>query len=379
MITAARRLLIASSIALAAAACGGKSTAPSARSGATIAGTVRVNGAAAATPGRSARASRPTLIAPRAAVMAPRSAAAATAGSGLTVAIAATNLSAVVDDAGFFQIAGAPAGDIQLLFKGGSVNASTELTDVGEEDLVEIEVQVNGSSATIVSEARSTQKVSLCHNTGTGAYNLISVSVNAEPAHRAHGDGAPSGPVPGSPSQMFDAACQAVGPAVRIDKSTNGEDADQAPGPSIPVGEPVIWEYVVTNTGTVPLTNVVVTDDQDVTVSCPGSSLSVGQSITCTGEGVAVEGQYANVGMVTADSASGPISDTDSSHYFGESPDDGEPKVKLCHRTGTGRYVPIEVGVSAVPAHRAHGDGKVGDSVPGSTTGQVFGAGCVVN
>ena len=32
-------------------------------------------------------------------------------------------------------------------------------------------------------------KVQLCHKTGNGSYHSIEVSINAEPAHRAHGDG----------------------------------------------------------------------------------------------------------------------------------------------------------------------------------------------
>jgi hypothetical protein len=60
------------------------------------------------------------------------------------------------------------------------------------------------------------------------------------------------------------------------------------------------------------------------------------------------------------------------------SPDDEEgPKVQLCHRTGAGFYVLIEVSVNAEPAHRAHGDGKVCDAVPGNA-GKVFGPGCQV-
>jgi hypothetical protein len=35
------------------------------------------------------------------------------------------------------------------------------------------------------------------------------------------------------------------------------------------------------------------------------------------------------------------------------------------------------VSVNAEPAHRAHGDGKIGEAVPGSP-GSIFGAGCAV-
>ena len=34
-----------------------------------------------------------------------------------------------------------------------------------------------------------------------------------------------------------------------------------APGPGIPVGDPVTWTYVVTNPGNLPITDVAVTDD----------------------------------------------------------------------------------------------------------------------
>jgi len=118
-----------------------------------------------------------------------------------------------------------------------------------------------------------------------------------------------------------------------------------------------------------------------VTVTCPGTTLAVGQSMTCRGTGVAVVGQYRNVGTATASSTTASVTDTDPSHYFGRLPDDDDddgPKVQLCHRTGAGFYVLISVGVSAEPAHRAHGDGKVGEAVPGSP-GKVFGSACSVN
>ena len=180
---------------------------------------------------------------------------------------------------------------------------------------------ISEGAATIVNEVRSAGKVSVCHTTGNGSYHLIVVSVNAEPAHRAHGDGAIGDRVPADKTRVFDANCQAV-PAVvagvRIKKSTNGQDADEAPGPTIAVGSPVAWQYVVTNTGQVGLTNVVVADDRGVAVSCSSTTLAVGQSMTCTGSGVATAGQYTNVGTATANSAAGPVKASDASHYFGQ-------------------------------------------------------------
>jgi hypothetical protein len=76
------------------------------------------------------------------------------------------------------------------------------------------------------------------------------------------------------------------------------------------------------------------------------------------------------------------VTDSDVSHYFGRAPETEEdeapgPKVQLCHRTGNGQYHLIEVSVTAEPAHRAHGDGKIGEAVPGNP-GMVFGPGCAV-
>ena len=108
-------------------------------------------------------------------------------------------------------------------------------------------------------------------------------------------------------------------PAIDIEKATNGQDADNPTGPSIPAGDPVLWTYEVTNTGNVDLDNVVVTDDQGVVVDCPQDTLDIGQSMTCTGDGIADPGQYANVSTVTGVAPDGTtVDDMDPSHYFGE-------------------------------------------------------------
>ncbi len=53
------------------------------------------------------------------------------------------------------------------------------------------------------------------------------------------------------------------------------------------------------------------------------------------------------------------------------------PRVQLCHLVaGTGAYTLLTVGAPAERAHRAHGDGAVGEQVPGDPT-MVFGADCV--
>ncbi len=107
-------------------------------------------------------------------------------------------------------------------------------------------------------------------------------------------------------------------PQIRIEKRTNGIDADQPPGPSIPVGQPVTWTYFVSNVGGVPLTGVTVTDSEGVFVSCPKDALEPLESMTCTGEGIAEECQYSNLGTALGTAPDGTVvRDDDRSHYFG--------------------------------------------------------------
>jgi hypothetical protein len=277
-----------------------------------------------------------------------------------------------------------PGGTVRLQFQNDSVNATTELSNVSGEQVITVQVQISSTSAVIVDEVRE-GKVMLCHSEAGSRYHFITISQSAESAHRAHGDGEVGEPVPGRANMTFGEDCNVIGPAVQIEKSTNGEDADSAPGPEVEIGDPVAWEYVVKNTGTINLTGIVVTDDRSVTVDCNGvTTLVPGASVTCTGLGVATLGQYRNVGTVTATwtstAGSGSVTDSDASHYLGIDPDDEEgdgQKVTLCHKTGAGFYVKVDVSVNAEPAHRAHGDAEVGEAVPGNL-GKVFTASCGV-
>jgi hypothetical protein len=128
-------------------------------------------------------------------------------------------------------------------------------------------------------------------------------------------------PVADSDPSHYNGTAQPV-PAIDIEKATNGQDADQAPGPSIDEGGAVTWTYVVTNTGQVKLNSVAVTDDQEGSIACPKSSLQPGESMTCTANGTAELGQYANLGSVTGTPQGGgsPVSDSDPSHYNGTAP-----------------------------------------------------------
>ena len=110
-----------------------------------------------------------------------------------------------------------------------------------------------------------------------------------------------------------------------IEKSTNGVDSDNAPGETLMVGDPVTWTYVVTNTFTVPLSNINVTDSQGVFVSFISGdtnldgNLDPSETWIYEGNGVVVEGPYMNMGTVTAELPDGgPLADEDPSHYTGD-------------------------------------------------------------
>ncbi|WP_158866610.1 DUF7507 domain-containing protein [Leifsonia sp. AG29] len=107
-----------------------------------------------------------------------------------------------------------------------------------------------------------------------------------------------------------------------VEKTTNDQSVTAAPGPSLPEGSPVTWEYRVTNPGTVPLTDLQVVDrtpDGTVVHQETIAALAPGKSVTITAEGTAIAGQYENTVTVTAtDAASGEsLEAADSSWYTG--------------------------------------------------------------
>ena len=113
-------------------------------------------------------------------------------------------------------------------------------------------------------------------------------------------------------------------PGIRLEKATNGADADAAPGPSIPVGAPVEWTYSVTNTGNVTL-DFSIEDAPAQTINCGGlTSIPPGQTYECTATGTAEAGQYENTATVTGTPPPSllipPVIDTDTSHYTGVQP-----------------------------------------------------------
>ena len=122
-------------------------------------------------------------------------------------------------------------------------------------------------------------------------------------------------------------------PGVAIATSTNFTDNDAPPGATVRVGSTVTFDYVVTNSGNVPLSNVIVTDDNgtpdDATDDfAPGflngdangnSLLDLGETWTYSTTRVAAAGQFSHTGSVTATPQGGGANVVagDPEHQFG--------------------------------------------------------------
>jgi hypothetical protein len=133
---------------------------------------------------------------------------------------------------------------------------------------------------------------------------------------------------------------------IHVEKLTHGVDADDPnadPVPEISPGDTVTWEYIVTNIGTVPLSNVNVEDDQlasigvtptyvsgdtnnngllDLTETWIYRATGVADNlssdnwpVTQCGPGGSTQPTYGNMGTVTGQFSQTVVMDDDSSHY----------------------------------------------------------------
>ncbi|NPE29689.1 PKD domain-containing protein [Methanococcoides sp. SA1] len=201
-----------------------------------------------------------------------------------------------------------PVADLASNVSVGSVPLSVKFTDLSS-NATSISWDVNGDG---IEDSNSSEFVYVYHSAGT--YN---VSINATN---------PSGSDTKTIVDHISVSISEVGPSISIEKFTNGQDADAGTGPIIPVGSEVNWAYVVTNTGTIALTSVNVTDDIEGHIGSI-DTLGVGDTQTLFKTGVSTEGQYSNIGYVSAESdtdglnmySEEAILDSDPSHYYGSS------------------------------------------------------------
>ncbi len=215
------------------------------------------------------------------------------------------------------------------------LGAVTVLDDQIADDATEIDCG-NGTNVAALSLAAGAQLT--CTATGTatpGAY-VNTGSVTGNPLELDGDDLTGFDDVTDDdPSNHY-----GVTTGVTIEKSTNGVDADTAPGPYIEVGDTVTWTYEVTNTGNTPLGAVTVLDDQiadDATIDCGTRAddtdadnvivtLGAGASVTCSVSATAVAGAYVNTGSVTGNPldldgddlpGADDVTDDDPSNHYG--------------------------------------------------------------
>ncbi len=219
------------------------------------------------------------------------------------VALANVTLS---DDAG---TAGATGDDFAPALQSGDTDGDGQL-DVGE---------------TWIYTATGTQPA--------GQYTNLADVAGTPPAITAP-DGSTTAPTPvtdDDPANSFGSS-----PAVSVVKSVNGQDANTAPGIMVEPGDPISFSYVVTNTGNVDLSGVVLTDDAGTAATGDDFSptltagdtdndgvLDVGEIWTYTATSTATTGQYTNIGDVEA---TGPTTtNPDGTTTAGETVTDDDP------------------------------------------------------
>ncbi|NIN69006.1 MAG: hypothetical protein GTO63_30835 [Anaerolineae bacterium] len=110
-------------------------------------------------------------------------------------------------------------------------------------------------------------------------------------------------------------------PAIVLEKYVSDDtatwyDADAPPGPYIIEYDPAFWTFVISNTGNVDLTTVVVTDTVLGEI-CTIDSLGAGTDQICTAISLAEEGQQENLGFASAEFGDYTVGDQDPCHYFG--------------------------------------------------------------
>ncbi|MFF2628589.1 LPXTG cell wall anchor domain-containing protein [Kitasatospora griseola] len=87
---------------------------------------------------------------------------------------------------------------------------------------------------------------------------------------------------------------------------------------NLTVGTPVDYDFVVTNSGNVPIDNLTVNDPKIGGISCPVTTLAVGQTVTCTATYVVTPadgaaGHIANTAQATGTTPGGPVTSPPSS------------------------------------------------------------------
>lgn len=193
------------------------------------------------------------------------------------------------------------------------------VTNDGDVDLTNITVSDNVLGSVCTIDFLAPGDSTTCTMTGTAAAGQYANTGSANTSY-TDADGDTANRPDSDDSHYFGAQ-----PSLSIDKTTADAFGNEGDALGTLPGETVTWNYLVTNTGNVPLSNVSVSDNQGVTVICPQDTLAVGESMTCAASGIAAAGWYENVGTVSGDYSddagnSTTVTDSDGSSYYGLTP-----------------------------------------------------------
>ena len=193
--------------------------------------------------------------------------------------------------------------DGPVLLAGDAITWSYIVTNTGDYELFDITVEDSeeGAVGTIDTLAPGASETLTLEGTAvSGYYDNTGTATGSYTLEAVLNDMAVTGPIeitdpyPTVSSSDF-SYYNCYGPAITIDKTTNGYD-----GLSITVGSAITWSYLVTNTGDMELTNIVVTDSKEGPVGTI-DHLDVDESETLTMTGTATSGLYENTGTATGE------------------------------------------------------------------------------
>ena len=243
-------------------------------------------------------------------------------------------------DAGIIEFVAAPSIDIEkatngqdadtpeqgpVLEVGSTVTFTYVATNDGNIDLVDVAIvdDILGDICTIASLAVGESDT--CEATAEvveGAYRNVATATGQP----VDDEGNPIGDPVSDEDPSHHIGEFVSRPGIDIEKSTNGEDADEATGPVLEIGSIATFEFVVTNTGNVTLNDIEVVDNILGNV-CVIETLEVGGTASCEATAEVVDGQHRNDATATGQPVDDegnpigdPVSDEDPSHHIGEPP-----------------------------------------------------------
>ncbi len=209
---------------------------------------------------------------------------------------------------------------------GGAVNWVYTVTNPGNVELDTVSVTDDVEGVIVGPDGGDTDADSRLDPGETWIYTASGTAAAGQYANTATAQGSP--PVGPDVTDTDDSHYYGSSPQIVVEKTTNGQDADVAPGPTVAVGGAVNWVYTVTNPGNVELDTISVTDDIEGVIAGPDSGdtdadsrLDPGETWIYTASGTAAAGQYANTATAQGSPPAGPdVTDTDDSHYYGSDP-----------------------------------------------------------